>query len=328
MKPDDWAEADQALEGFRKDVDALIAKHFQAVGATTEYQATIYHYTNVKGALGILESGQLWFTERVHLNDPVEIRYGLGVAHRLFGVAMRDRGGAIPVNAASHLKAEHDVNLDTFGFWISCFSLDGDDLAQWRNYADDGRGLCLGFSTTNFDLNEMAEHIPNRLRFPVNYNENDLRKNLQTYIDIGLDVLEKANLPARESYYQPYGKALYYERDFLRILNDGFYANSLLFKHAAYSHEQEYRLLVSGFRDKIFACGHHHLRERSGEIVGYLSIPIPRWKEQGVLTHIRLGPAAPDQLADQFRMALMTLGLPTPKIDKSRIPYRPTRGVS
>jgi hypothetical protein len=64
MRRDDWAEADQALEGFRKDFDALIGRHFQAPGATIEYQATIYHYTNVKGALGILESGQLWFTER------------------------------------------------------------------------------------------------------------------------------------------------------------------------------------------------------------------------------------------------------------------------
>jgi hypothetical protein len=177
-------------------------------------------------------------------------------------------------------------------------------------------------------MNELTEHIPNRLRFPVSYDEKNLRENLQAYIDIGVDVLKKANLPARESYYQPNGTALFYERDFLRILNDAFYANSLLFKHAAYRHEQEYRLLVSGVRNTIFACGRHHLRERNGEIMGYLSLPIPRWKENGVLTHIRLGPAAPDQVADQIRMALITLGLPTPKIDKSRIPYRPTRAVS
>ena len=46
------------------------------------------------------------------------------------------------------------------------------------------------------------------------------------------------------------------------VLNNGFYANSLLFKHVAYAHEQEHRLLVSGLRNTISASDHHHLRER------------------------------------------------------------------
>jgi hypothetical protein len=67
------------------------------------------------------------------------------------------------------------------------------------------------------------------------------------------------------------------------------------------------------------------LRERKGEIVGYLDLPIPNWKQQGVLTHIRLGPAAPSQLKDEIWVALMSLGIPMPMIDKSDIPYRPAR---
>jgi hypothetical protein len=259
----------------------------------------------------------------------LEIRYGLDIAHRIFEAAAKNRGASIPEDVAAHLSGEHYFGLATYGFWVSCFSLNGDDLGQWRNYADNGRGVCLGFSIDALDINKFSDEIPNtalRLSFPVNYDETYLRKNLQAHIDIGLDVLERANLPKRESYYQRHGRALYYERDFLHILNNGFYANSILFKHAAYRHEEEYRLLVSGFHTPISACGHHHLRERNGEIVGYLSLPIPNWKEKGVLSHIRLGPAAPAQLADQLRMALTTLGVPTPEnIDKSCVPYRPTR---
>jgi hypothetical protein len=43
------------------------------------------------------------------------------------------------------------------------------------------------------------------------------------------------------------------------------------------------------------------------------------------LTHIRLGPTAPDEVRGQIRIALTTLGIPVPKIDKSDIPYRSTR---
>jgi hypothetical protein len=112
---------------------------------------------------------------------------------------------------------------------------------------------------------------------------------------------------------------------FFAILNDGFFLNSLLHKHAAYSHEKEYRLLISGFRDRVSQYEYHCLRERNGELVGYLDLPIPGWKQSGMLTHIRLGPAAPEKLKDQICMALIALGIPTPSIDQSGIPFRPTR---
>jgi hypothetical protein len=316
------------LNVFRRNIESLIADDFRLAEDAAPYQPTIYHYTDVKGALGILRSGRIWFTERRHLNDPVEIRYGLDVGHELFEIAAKNRGKGIPNDAALHLKGEHDFGLATYGFWIASFSLDDNDLVQWRNYADEGRGVCLGFSTQAFDMPELARLVPselNSLRFAVNYDKDALCRRVQPQIDLALDVLEKANLTARESYDEPYGSALLYERDCFQILNNGFYANSLLHKHPAYRHEQEYRLLISGFRDAICRCEYHSVRERNGEIVSYLDLPIPRWKKEQVLTQIRLGPAAPDKLEDQIRTALMTLGIPAPKIDASGIPFRPTR---
>src|SRR5205807_711361 len=106
------------------------------------------------------------------LNDPIEIQYGLRIAHQLFDQAASMRGAAISKDAASHLKGEHEFGLATYGFWIFSLSFNGDDLAQWRNYADDGRGVCLGFSVQNFDMVELSKLMPNRpnsLRFPVSY---------------------------------------------------------------------------------------------------------------------------------------------------------------
>ena len=328
---EDWAATEQALlEALRNRVDKLIDHDFKVAGSTADPQ-TIYHYTDVKGALGIITTGRLWFTERAHMNDPVEIKFGLDTAHELFEIAANNRGPAIPKDAASHLKGEHALGLEINGFWIASFSLNADHLGQWRNYADDGRGVCLGFSIEHFDMVKLANLLPipaNSLRFPIRYDKDALRTRLEAHVNLGLDVLATANLPTRPSYYQPYGRALLCERDCFRILNNGFFANSLMRKHPAYADEQEYRLLISGDRDTISRCDLHCLRERKGEIVGYLNLPIPSWQQRGVLTHIRLGPAAPDGLRDHIRIALMTLGIPTLNIDKSDIPFRPTRWLN
>src|SRR5271165_57157 len=327
MDLDDWAAANTVLYTFKDCIHSMIGTDFKEAKDTVPHQSTIYHYTDVRGALGILQSGELWFTERAHLNDPVEMRYGLSIGHELFETAVENRGAAIPGGAASRLKREHELGLTTYGFWSFSASLDGNDLSQWRNYADDGRGVCLGFSLENFNMIALMNLIPdvsnnNSLRFPVNYVDGHLRTHLQAYIDRGIGILEALNLSAQDRCYEPYGR---YERKFLRILNDGFYVNSVLSKHPAYAHEKEYRLLISGIRNAISACDRHCLRERNGEIVGYLKLPVPTWKQPGVLTHIRLGPAAPDQLEDQLRMTLTTLAIPLPRIDKSDIPYRSTR---
>ena len=226
---EDWAEADKELDAFRVFVDSQTNRDFRDTAVTPAPQSTIYHYTDVKSALAILQRGQLWFTERAHLNDPVEIRYGLDIGHRLFEIAANDRGSAIPRGAAAHLRGEHYFGLATYGFWIASFSLNGDDLSQWRSYANDGRGVCLGFSANHID--EYSKSIPGNSSYliaPVNYDGSALCRRMKTYIDRGLDLLEKVNLAARESYDKPYGRALLYERDFFRILNDGFYINSFL----------------------------------------------------------------------------------------------------
>jgi Protein of unknown function (DUF2971) len=316
---------DGELEAFKAKISSMINADTKAAEVNAPHQPTIYHYTDVKGALGILESGELWLTERAHLNDPVEVQYGLCIAQKLFENTARNSSARIPNDAASHLKEEHETGLARLGFWIFSASLNDNDLGQWRSYADDGRGVCLGFSIEKFDMKELAKrNIPyalNARQFSVRYCESSLMTSMKRYIDNGITTLEKLKLGEQDR------DAWRRERYFWLILNDGIYVNSTLYKHKAYDHEQEYRLLIIGERDKIAEeCDRHHVRERNREIVGYLKLPIPSWGEPGVLTHIRIGPAAPYQLADQIRITLKKLRIPLPVvIDKSDIPYRPTR---
>jgi hypothetical protein len=141
------------------------------------------------------------------------------------------------------------------------------------------------------------------------------------YIGSGVETLGKLRWDGRDP-----RDAWHMENYFWLLLNDGVFVNSTLYKHKAYETENEYRLLIIGERDKIAEeSDRHHVREQNGEIVGYLKVPLP-WRKPGVLTHIRVGPAAPDQLKDQIRIALKKLRIPLQlEIDKSCIPYRSAR---
>jgi Protein of unknown function (DUF2971) len=194
---------------------------------------------------------------------------------------VRKASPTVPQQVTDHLMGEIGVGLVEYGFWVASFSLVDDDMSQWRSYADDGRGVCLGFSAQALDMRIFASNIPalfNFLRFPVRYDESELRRLLQPYIDATIHLLLRVNPPSMPSYSQRYGRALLYERDVLQTMMSGFYLHAMMHKHCAYQHEREYRLILNAYRPKIEPAAHHKVRVRNGEIVGYLDLPLPNWK--------------------------------------------------
>ena len=170
-----WERHNAEFDTFKSEVSKLIEDDLKVAGDTSIQAQTIYHYTDVRGALAIIESGHLWFTERAHLNDPIELQYGLRIGHEMFEEAVKRAGPTVPQQTANHLMEEAGVGLIEFGSWVASFSYDGDDLSQWRSYADDGRGVCLGFSVQALDMSIFASKVPglvNYLRFPVRYATN------------------------------------------------------------------------------------------------------------------------------------------------------------
>jgi hypothetical protein len=173
-----------------------------------------------------------------------------------------------------------------------------------------------------------ASNVPalfNFLRFPVRYDESEIRRLLQPYIDATINLLLRVNLPSIPSYFQRHGRALLYERDVLQTMMNGLYLHAMMHKHCAYQHEREYRLILNAYRPKIEPDARHKVRVRSGEIVSYLDLPIPNWKAPTVLTRINVGPAAPPKLEEQLATAFRSFQIPVPKIERSKLPFRTTR---
>ena len=83
------------------------------------------------------------------LNDPSELRHGLGIAIDLLKSTATDARPEVATFASMFERFDLDAAIEATGhFFICCFSGDGDDLGQWRAYADNGRGFVLGFDTT------------------------------------------------------------------------------------------------------------------------------------------------------------------------------------
>jgi hypothetical protein len=56
------------------------SEHLQAEQDKNAIDAALYHYTDGRGLKGVIESGEFWFTDYRHLNDPSELIHGIDMA--------------------------------------------------------------------------------------------------------------------------------------------------------------------------------------------------------------------------------------------------------
>jgi Protein of unknown function (DUF2971) len=152
-KSDRRISRDMAETILRYDAEAT--KVLQLFINTVEAQkppAVLYHYTDDAGLAGIIKSGRLWFSDIFALNDPSELRHGLSIAINLLKTRATARRPEIATFASMFERFELDAGIEEAGhFFICCFSADGDDLGQWRAYADNGQGFALGFDTESLE---------------------------------------------------------------------------------------------------------------------------------------------------------------------------------
>lgn len=105
----------------------------------------IYHYTDLSGLHGILENKGFWLSEAIFLNDSEELYNGRNIA-----VSLIDR----LIEKKRYSKFRHilegvieKLNRSQFtDRYVCSFSMEPDNLEQWRAYAKNGTGVCIGFN--------------------------------------------------------------------------------------------------------------------------------------------------------------------------------------
>jgi len=129
----------------------LLDTELEAIGTAypSQLQGTptppiIHHYTDDSGLRGILQSGKLWLTDVFYLNDPSELRYGVGIA--IETLARAAAGGPLEQRIFAQDFRKYQNSAESAAhFFVLSFSEIGNDLSQWRAYADNGCGYSLGF---------------------------------------------------------------------------------------------------------------------------------------------------------------------------------------
>jgi hypothetical protein len=130
------------------ELDALRARLLVAVEAKLAQKgpATLFHYSGASTLQRILESGFIWATEGRFMNDSVELRHAAHLAIEY----LADRRGQPDWLLPYLMRAiERDAENRATLMFVASFSRAADSLSQWRAYADDGRGVAIGFDLTH-----------------------------------------------------------------------------------------------------------------------------------------------------------------------------------
>jgi hypothetical protein len=317
-------ELQQAIQRFRDWAEQRVqAEEKQNQNSITE---PLYHYTTACGLKGILESGQIWFTDYRHLNDPSELVHGINMAHSAAQTIMDDlsqnEGNELPV---SFLKLfvdmfQHSNFKSKLEFYIASFSRARNDLGQWRAYADNGRGFAIGFAPIMFETKNHTTdcRLPEFLG-PVIYLEDKVLDRQHAVLETAAAIYCET-LNAHRELLRNKDIGILFMQVFAReMIAQPLIWNCLTSKHQAYEHEQEVRLVILGKPAKLWP--HVTTRCRGAEVVPYIKHPMP---VRANIAEIVIGPAAPTDTARTLRVMVNSLGIdPTSmNIDLSRIPYR------
>jgi hypothetical protein len=200
---------------------------------------TIFHYTKLDTAKAILDSGTLWLSDIFQMNDPSEISYG--VEHAIELVAELADGRELEFFADRFKALSKGGTERSAHYFALSFSHNGDELGQWRAYADDATGVALGFDGNILEQAFATNGGPRpdgNSTFPIFYEDAKLRAIQENLVSVLKPVV---TAPTGKGYPEP----------ILRAFMSGTVVEfavsvvhlALYFKHHAYKAEDEYRFL-------------------------------------------------------------------------------------
>ena len=309
-------EMRNALAKFGEEAEQILTS-FAISLESYQPRPIIYHYTDDVGLRGILESGRLWLTDIFSLNDPSELKHGLSLAVRI----LNEKAANGPEESklfARDFGSLNEAIRRSAHYFVCSLSERGDDLGQWRAYADNGRGYALGFDAKALE-DAFAKNgktpTSDRAVFPVTYQD-------ATLGDIHRRIIEKMF----DLISLPRGKKLHPDAimQYVLQLSVSLAAHALhgglFFKHEAYSNEKEYSFLEIHRADVVPDV---KLRSRPYSLVRYREFD---WKGTATTTPLKkivFGPAANQEAALRFAEdCLRQFVLGKVEVIASAIPYR------
>jgi len=106
----------------------------------------VFHYTDLAGLIGILSNKGFWLSDVCFLNDAEEIQNGVDLTSSLIRKLLEKKRYKIFQKVFEETLKKLKESSLVGNHYISSFSLTSDSLEQWRAYAQNGSGICIGFN--------------------------------------------------------------------------------------------------------------------------------------------------------------------------------------
>lgn len=269
----------------------------------------IYHYCGMNSFFGIVTNKNIRLSNAYKTNDYTELEW-------IFSIMENSMATVFKTEFIPSLRKSYQKWLENyFKPHIACFSKDGDLLSQWRAYANDGKGISIGFNRKYFESVKMLDNKEFEI-FDVVYRCKEQEKLLNNlFSTIGAD-----NLKLLEEFYVNKGNNNYFEEiTFVGAL----LKYGMIFKNETFSEEKEVRL-IHGFDEIAAEPDIFEYRVTQDDLISFVEIPIDVENDYPPIKEIILGPNCKVNSNDlryflEQKLSTNPIGI---DIKKSRSSYR------
>ena len=218
--------------------DLKISLDANSLQKSSRRNKTLYHYTNLAGLKAIVENQCFFSSNSAYLNDKKEYYYGIDLFKKCIEEKKDKTNDLDGLNIINSIQKELDDKLIS-NHYVTCFSLDGDLLSQWRAYADDGKGIAIGL-----DLKKLIDAFQPKangmyIEYSLENQKEIVEKIINTCYDFYLSQLQVLNTLNEPNL----NKIIAQE---INEIIDKFVGQ---FKHNSFSEEKEFRFDLSIDKD-------------------------------------------------------------------------------
>lgn len=272
---------------------------------------TLYHYTGIRGLLGIVDNRVVWASHVYYLNDSREILHACEVLGRL--LANSENSGEGPEREFTKQFREwlESFRRDAFHLFVFSLSEEASLLSQWRSYTPHGKGVSLGFSpaTLNHILGKPGFRIARCLYTPTEHEElmgSLLEKMLITFRQ-RLPTLDTAKAHPSQKYHPLLEE---FRNDLLQVL--------AIVKHSAFREEKEWRIVSPCFPN--YTVTDVKFREGASMLLPYTELHLP--PAGHLFEEVILGPSQDSNLSHSALSAYLSNRRVCNRTVSSQIPLR------
>lgn len=262
----------------------------------------IYHYCSIKSFFEIIKTKKIWLSDSKFMNDKYENTW----LHKLVEQTLEKFRTDFSEDQIEAFRKKY-TQIDSEQKFISCFSYAGDRLSQWRAYANDGKGVAIGFSLEKLGLKRKSYGA----KFDI-YEGGSVSTEPLAYENVVYDLKEQLKQVENIVLH-----ALNSQEPIHHILT--LHTTSTLYKHTSFSEENEIRITYCPFLDDNSILGQQQFRESKDRIVPYYEFNFG--DKTQLLSEVIIGPKS-EISEDEMKIFLYAYGFSNVRILKSESSYQ------